>query len=68
MPEEPKCPKCNAPAELVHTIANAKYCCQCGYGPFDLVKDPISERARRSKAEARGFGFALKVDDGRGEQ
>ena len=51
---KPCCPKCGAGAELIHEIANFKKCAQCGH-QFALQKNPIAERARRSRESATGY-------------
>jgi DNA-directed RNA polymerase subunit RPC12/RpoP len=45
MSEEIKavCPECGSP--LISEISNFKKCLQCGH-QFDLVKDPVGQRAR----------------------
>jgi hypothetical protein len=47
MPEEkPVCPKCGS--GLIVPLANEKHCNQCGHS-FDLVRDPIAQRAARAR-------------------
>jgi transposase-like protein len=58
MPEQKTvCPQCGS--ELVHEISNMKRCVACGH-QFNLVKNPIAERARLARENA--VGFALRVD------
>ena len=47
--EKPVCPKCGS--GLIALLGNQKHCNQCGHS-FDLVRDPIAQRAARAR-EAR---------------
>jgi tRNA(Ile2) C34 agmatinyltransferase TiaS len=49
---KPICPKCGS--ELIGEISNFKKCLQCGH-QFALVKDPISARAHKARADAVGW-------------
>jgi tRNA(Ile2) C34 agmatinyltransferase TiaS len=49
---KPVCPRCGS--TCVVEMSNAKTCNQCG-NRWDQVKDPISERARKARADAVGW-------------
>jgi hypothetical protein len=50
--DKQNCPSCGSPATT--QVANMRVCNQCSH-QWDLVRDVISERARRAKADAVGY-------------